>query len=120
SSVDGEGVQCLQRALHLAGCRNVVASLWHVNDHATAVLMATLYQQLWQQGKNPLQALRQAQLTMLRHPELIADRADRGKPKLNDTVKLDMQELESLRRSKGKRASTKLWSAFVLSGSGRR
>jgi CHAT domain-containing protein len=32
----GEGVMGLQRALHLAGCPNVVASLWNVNDEATA------------------------------------------------------------------------------------
>src|SRR5439155_123797 len=43
----GEGVQGLQRAFHLAGCPNVVASLWQVNDAATAALMAKFYHELW-------------------------------------------------------------------------
>src|SRR6202040_3049471 len=43
----GEGVQGLQRAFHLAGCPNVIASLWKVNDAATAALMAKFYHELW-------------------------------------------------------------------------
>src|SRR5262249_34863822 len=54
----GEGVQGLQRALHLAGCPNVVASLWKVNDAATAALMAKFYHELWVNKKTPLEALR--------------------------------------------------------------
>ena len=44
---DGQGVQGLQQAFHLAGCPNVVASLWKVNDAATAALMAQFYHELW-------------------------------------------------------------------------
>src|SRR5262249_61134016 len=58
----GEAVQSLQLAFHVAGCPDVVASLWQVNDRATAVLMAKFYHELWVKERPPLEALPQAQL----------------------------------------------------------
>src|SRR5262249_12875435 len=75
----GEGVFGLQRAFHVAGAANVVASLWQVDDTATAALMTLFYHYLWEEKRPPLEALRQAQLTLYRHPEQIASLArDRG------------------------------------------
>jgi CHAT domain-containing protein len=114
----GEGVQGLQRAFHLAGCPNVVASLWKVNDAATAALMAKFYHELWINKLEPLAALRSAQLTIYYHPELIPDLSgERGAPKLKDVVKT--AGTSPAARPDGKRADTKLWAAFVLSGVGR-
>ena len=67
----GEGVFGLQRAFHLAGRRNVIASLWKVNDKATAALITVFYTKLWQDHKSPLDALRHAQLYIYRHPDEI-------------------------------------------------
>src|SRR5205085_11898789 len=79
--LSGEGVQSLQRAFHLAGCPNVIASLWKVNDAATAALMAKFYHELWINKKSPIEALREAQLTIYYHPELLSDLAgERGVP----------------------------------------
>src|SRR5262249_56935438 len=61
----GEGVLGLQRAFHQAGCRTVVASLWKVDDVATAALMARFYEHLWGEGLSAIEALRLAQLDML-------------------------------------------------------
>jgi CHAT domain-containing protein len=61
-----EGVFGLQRAFHQAGARTVVASLWKVDDQATRVLMETFYRNLWQKKLSKLEALRQAQLALLK------------------------------------------------------
>jgi CHAT domain-containing protein/tetratricopeptide (TPR) repeat protein len=66
----GEGVLGLQRAFHQAGCRTVVASLWKVDDEATGVLMERFYHNLWGKPHPPLEALRQAQLSLVADPEL--------------------------------------------------
>ena len=55
-AASGEGVFGLQRAFHLGGCKNVVASLWKVDDDATAALMAVFYHELWVNGTPTLQA----------------------------------------------------------------
>jgi len=42
----GEGTFGLQRAFHMAGTRDVIASLWKVPDQSTAALMALFYRNL--------------------------------------------------------------------------
>jgi CHAT domain-containing protein len=126
----GEGVLGLQRAFHAAGARSLCVSLWSVSDAATSVLMEEFYANLWQKRLSRAEALRQAQLTVLRNPAQVAERdralyrelADRGVPR----------ELLSARRGVSrtgdsgaepdasgrdvKRSHPALWAAFVLSG----
>src|SRR5262249_49126479 len=70
----GEGVLGLQRAFQAAGARTLVTSLWKVHDAATSVLMEEFYTNLWHKKLPKLEALRQAQLTVLRHPERVRQR----------------------------------------------
>lgn len=62
----GEGMASLRRAFHQAGARTAVSSLWRVRDHETMELMTDFYRRLWKERLGPLEALRGAQLEMLR------------------------------------------------------
>jgi CHAT domain-containing protein len=84
----GEGVFGLQRAFHLARGRNVVASPWQVDDEATAALMALFYHHLWVEKRTPLEALRQAQLSLYRHLERIAALARERGPNFAKAARL--------------------------------
>jgi CHAT domain-containing protein/predicted negative regulator of RcsB-dependent stress response len=63
--VRGEGLIGLTRGFMYAGAARVVASLWKVNDKATAELMKVFYQELLGEKKqSPAAALRAAQITL--------------------------------------------------------
>jgi CHAT domain-containing protein len=116
----GEGVQGLQRAFHLAGCPNVVASLWKVSDKATAALMAKFYHEMWKNNKPPIEALREAQLFIYYNPDKIRDvLGERGAPKRSEALAVKSGEPGASATGARKRADTKLWAAFVLSGVGK-
>ncbi|WP_345423943.1 CHAT domain-containing protein [Halioxenophilus aromaticivorans] len=65
----GEGPIGLSRAFFEAGSARVLASLWPVDDTATALLLEYFYQALLQEQLAPAQALRSAQLKMLQNPD---------------------------------------------------
>ena len=65
--IKGEGLVGLTRAFIYAGAPRVVASLWQVNDLATAELMNNFYRGLLQQSW-PAAALRAAQIELSRDP----------------------------------------------------
>jgi CHAT domain-containing protein len=111
----GEGVFGLQRAFHIAGCQNVIASLWQVDDEATAALMALFYHKLWVEKLPTAEALRQAQLTLYRHPERIGALARARGPDFEKAARLPAASGAASAR----RAPARLWAGFVLSGTGR-
>ncbi len=111
----GEGVYGLVRAFHVAGTRNVVASLWKVDDEATAALMVLFYRNLWEAKVTPVEALRRAQLAVYREPgrvpEWAVGRGPLPKPVAGGatTPKKGLKE---------KTSPAKAWAAFVISGPG--
>jgi CHAT domain-containing protein len=68
----GEGIIGLTRAFQYAGARSVLASLWRVEDEATAELMQRFYRHL-RAGKTKDEALREAQLELIRRPLRVPD-----------------------------------------------
>ncbi len=94
----GEGLIGIQRAFQVSGARTTVASLWQVPDLATRLLMERFYENYWDKQLSRINALREAKLWMLQHPEAI-----RG-------VARKEQEHPSIR------TPPEFWAAFVLSG----
>ena len=62
--VRGEGLMALTRGFMYAGAARVVASLWKVDDAATADLMGLFYKEMFTSGKPPAAALREAQIAL--------------------------------------------------------
>jgi CHAT domain-containing protein len=116
ATAGGDGVFGLQRAFHVAGARNVIASLWRVDDAATAALMALFYRKLWLENRPPLQALREAQLYIYSHPEQIKGLA--GLRGIDFTAK-DLPKVTPTPSAKDAHAHTSQWAAFMLSGTGK-
>jgi tetratricopeptide (TPR) repeat protein len=112
----GEGTFGLQRAFHLAGTRDVVATLWKVPDQATAALMAVFYRNLWEQNMPPAEALRRAQLEIYRHPGKVPGLAAGFRGKFEEVP--GTGEVVAKPGPDGK-AHPRLWAAFTLSGPGR-
>jgi CHAT domain-containing protein len=62
--IKGEGLIGLTRGFMYAGAARVMASLWKVDDEATAELIKHFYQEMLAEKKAPAEALRQAQIAM--------------------------------------------------------
>lgn len=66
--VRGEGLVGLTQAFLDAGTQRVLATLWRVDDDATAALMELVYRGILKEGRSPAAALGQAQRAMRAHP----------------------------------------------------
>lgn len=64
--IRGEGIVGLAHGFMAAGSKSVVASLWKVDDRATAALMADFYEAMFDKNMPPAAALRSAKLKMMR------------------------------------------------------
>lgn len=102
----GEGLLGLQRSFQVAGAKSVVASLWKVPDAATGRLMQRFYENLWKRKLGRLDALREAQIWMLREAQTTAlgEAGNRG---------LDIETQPALQAGA---LPPYYWAAFVLSG----
>jgi CHAT domain-containing protein len=87
-----------------------------VDDDATAALMGLFYRGLWVEKLPPREALRRAQLTLYRHPELIGTLAPKRGADFTETA---LPAVTASSPAAGPTAPTGQWAAFVQSGAGR-
>lgn len=95
----GEGLLGLQRAFQISGAKSVMATLWTIRDDASRTLMIDFYENLWKRKMSKIEALRQAQLTMLR-----------------EGLKRGLELPDDQPADKQHRLPPYYWAAFVLSG----
>lgn len=97
--IRGEGLMSLARSFMFAGAPRVIASLWNVDDDATAFLMTTFYRE-WLAGRGTADALRRAQAAVRDH-EVKTTVDEGGKP---------------VTKSRKPWSEPKFWAAWVLWG----
>jgi CHAT domain-containing protein len=114
-AASGEGMLGLQRAFQVAGARSLISSLWNVDDKATQVLMVEFYKNLWERKLGKPEALRQAQLKMLRQYDPHA-RTLRGPGQAKSVDPASLAVPLTQKQAAREPVSPYFWSAFVLSG----
>jgi CHAT domain-containing protein len=113
-SAGGEGILGLQRAFQVSGVASTVASLWSVNDLETRLLMERFYQNLWNQKRSRVDALRQAQLDMMR---IGPNASSRQRAAEIDLANANIEEQPQLEWSgDDSKLPPFYWAAFSLSG----
>ncbi len=112
----GEGTVGFQRAFHLAGAVNVVASLWSVDDQTSATLMRLFYTYVFQERDAPIDALRRAQLVLLHMPQEFEALALLRGPDLTQAARLLPGPAKVATPTH--RTAERYWAAYVLSGPG--
>ncbi|MEQ1893801.1 MAG: CHAT domain-containing protein, partial [Planctomycetota bacterium] len=60
----GQGILSLQTAVHAAGARSAITSLWAVDDAATVELFGAFYRALWSEGVGKAEALWRAKTAL--------------------------------------------------------
>ncbi len=107
----GNGIQILGLGYQtqIAGAGAVIASLWKVDDVGTQTLMQKLYESLKQKDTSSSEALRQAQIGMIRSDQTVSSSDRAAGIKIVGTVP---------KFPDGKLSHPYYWSAFILIGNG--
>jgi CHAT domain-containing protein len=111
----GEGMVGLQRGFQVAGARTLISTLWSVDDAATAALMDEFYNNLWVRRLSKLEALRQAQIALMRRYDPVQKRLRRG-DEVDHPAPPAGAAAPPARPRPGPVTRPEIWAAFTLSG----
>ncbi len=67
-NVNGEGVMGLSYAFLRAGAKQVISTLWSVEDAESKELMVAFYKEFMRNGRNAAESLRRSQIKLMRNP----------------------------------------------------
>jgi len=107
----GQEIEGLAAFMQNQGARSVVSTLWSVNDTSTGQLMQQLYLALQLQGVSKAQALRRAQLALIRgaDPPQTVDATERSAKRLSAEAVLPVDSSTNY-------AHPYFWAPFILTG----
>ena len=117
---DGSEVEGLARVAQDKGAMSVIATLWPVADESTATLMSALYQAHKNDHVDKAEALRMAQLTLLRGTAMGAapsgGEEQRGLARKEDSSAGSGASRATAANSGGRYAHPFYWAPFILMG----
>ncbi|MCC9604985.1 tetratricopeptide repeat protein [Blastopirellula sp. JC732] len=97
----GEGILGIQRAFQISGVDATIASYWKIDDLVTRRLMEEFYKNYLREQMSPVDALREAQLWVLKNPNQLRGATIVPEPGAEET---------------NERTPPRYWAAFSLSG----
>lgn len=115
----GEPALSMAQAFHIAGCQNVISSLWNADDEATRVLVEEFFRRRLELNETPIEALRQSQLYLRANPKLLnSEPAQRSPIDSKSKISIDKPRKNFPAKPEIQTTPAFFWAGIVLSGSG--
>lgn len=120
SNAQGEPRLSMTQAFHLAGCPNVISTLWDTDDAAARKLMEEFFRLYFaKESKTPIEALCEAQAILYRSKIRLEKSGSRDPLNPKKTVTIDKSKKIDQANPEGEPITTRHWASFIISGVGK-